>query len=167
MRVSLKMLCLAFAVLTACSTATHGRAPWEQGKALPITDVRPAVPGTKVIKIELPREKYRKALQEGGNRNNARLVEVFSRGDTTQSPPEYRLFDVSRGSVYDLIGLKTADVIIAADGYVIPSPIAFWQYLALGASLPSISVEIRRDGRPLIMECTLTESKTEAAKPRG
>ena len=48
-----------------------------------------------------------------------------------QGPPEYRVFEVKKGSVYDALGLQNADILVAADDYIIRSTIVFTEFVKL------------------------------------
>ena len=155
MRCLRPMLVCALLLTCGCRSAgTAGLPPWQMGKAVRISEVRGPLPGTKTVTMEIPRDRYIKAL-ETGNVNTVRLVEVYSRYKVPETPPEYRLFDVRPGSVYDVLGLQTSDVILAADGYVIPAPQIFWQFLNLVRNLDKTSIELVRGGRPIVFEYTL------------
>ena len=123
--------------------------PWEQGdgKGVKITDIRPADANATNVTIKIKLNDYKKALAEGGNLNLARLVEVTNPSSGPKSPPEYRVFDVKKGGVYDVLKLETADVIVSAGGYVIPNQSIFWGYLNLIKDIRSGSLQVRRAGR--------------------
>ena len=135
--------------LISCSSKKESSLlPWEQGRAVKLTEIRPANENASKIKIRISAKEYARALAEGGNKNTARLVEVYnnSKYDPT-TPPEYRVFDVQRGGVWDLLHLATADVIVAAGGYVIPNQQIFFQYLNLMKDLGGGSLQVIRSGR--------------------
>jgi len=69
-------------------------------------------------------------------------------GDQT---PEYRIFGVKTQSVYQLLGLENADVIVSAHGFVIRDPRVFPEYVALLKVQPSGSIEIRRGSKNLLL----------------
>jgi hypothetical protein len=134
-----------------------------------ITTLRPRHPGTKTVAIEFPRTEYEKAL-DSGSKNEIRLIEVFSKDRAANAAPEYRFFGIEKGSVYDLMGLQSLDVLVAASDYVIPSSDLFWQYLQLLRNHETGSIEIRRDGVPMVFNYTivgagLTPAERTASAP--
>jgi hypothetical protein len=134
------------------------------GDAVLVDSLRGAPPlDRRTMTVLLNRETYIKALEKEGAVNQARLVEVFHRGQADNELKEYRLLDIRPGSVYDLLGLQHADILIAANGYVVPVPQMFWNYLRLIARFEQANLEVRRDGTPLLLEYQFIE----AAGPRS
>jgi len=85
----------------------------------------------RAVKMEISRKVLDQAVSRGGSFNSVRMVEVFRSADEAgpNMTPQYRLFDIQIGSVYDLVGLKTNDVLMAADGLVIFDPQGFKAYV--------------------------------------
>ena len=153
MEKNLIIVLFSLSFFTACTSKNLTELPpWEQGRAVKITELRPANVNTTTVTVTLSAKKYAQALAEGGNLNAARLVELYSRHKNLKTPPEYRVFDVQKGGIYEMLRLKTADVIIAAGGYVIPNQAIFWQYLNMMKDLGSGSLEIVRSGRSFNIE---------------
>lgn len=143
------MLLLCFFSLSACTTLTNSG----DGTSVPIDNLRGARPfDRRTIQVEVDREQYREALAQEGSMNDARLVQVFHRGEADTELKEYRLLDIRPGSVYDLLKLKQADILIATDGYVVPVASVFWNYLQLISRFEKASIEIRRGGTPILYE---------------
>ena len=144
-----KVLLVLFTLQACSSSSIKSPLPWEQGdgKGVKITDIRPADANATKVSIRIKLNDYKRALAEGGNLNLARLVEVTNPSSGPQSPPEYRVFDVKKGGVYEVLKLETADIIVSAGGYVIPNQTIFWGYLNLMKDLKSGSLQIRRAGR--------------------
>jgi len=150
---------ISFFCFVACSSEkkTLDLPLWKQNQAVKMSDLRPAnVNVTKVI-IKVPKQKYNRALVEGGNLNSARLIEVFSSSQGNIMPPQYRVFDVQRGGIYELLHLRTADIIVAAGGYVIPDQSIFWQYLNMIGQLDGGSLEVIRAGRTFDLQYQFVE----------
>jgi len=137
------VLCLA----SGCSSTR--RTP---GNAVAVASVRAPIPGTKTVPMKLSKKQYIEALGQGGGIDTARIVEIFHREHFERNLPEYRFFEVQRGSVYTLLGLQTADVLVAANGFVVPSAGRFKQYLLLMQQLEDASIEVRRGGRHLVFQ---------------
>lgn len=113
---------------------------------------REASPGAREQKLEIPRASYRTRLEQGGDVNKFRLIQVFTGSEeasTTQ--PQWRVFDVRRGSVCEMLGLKNADVILAANGRMFVDPEKFVAYLSLLAAEKTASIQLKREGQELLM----------------
>jgi hypothetical protein len=119
-----------------------------------ISTLRPKHPGTKTVALDLSRAEYEKAL-DSGSKNEIRLIQVFSKEGGANAAPEYRFFGIKKGSVYDLMGLQSLDILVAASDYVVPGGDLFWQYLQLLRNHETGSVEIRRDGVPMVFTYSL------------
>ena len=137
-------LLLSLIVFSGCSPKKL-----RPGEPIPINSVaHNGLLPREVVRTVLRRE-YLAALEQSPSFNNVRLIEVFDSESSATPFRKYRLFDVREGSVYDFLGLKTADIVIGAAGYVIPSHEKFWEYLVLGRNLPEMSLDIRREGKPM------------------
>jgi type II secretory pathway component PulC len=89
--------------------------------------------------------------------NSARLVEIYQRGRISDQIKEYRIMDVKHGSIYQMLGLQSKDMIIAADGYIIPTSQAFWNYLGLIAQLGTGNIETLRGQQPMLLKISFVE----------
>ncbi len=102
--------------------------------------------------IVVARQELVRRLQESGVGDGVRLIPILKgqsyEGDQT---PEYRIFGVKTQSVYQLLGLENADVIVSAHGFVIRDPRVFPEYVALLKVQPSGSIEIRRGSKNLLL----------------
>ena len=152
MRRACLYLCLLIPLaFTACSSMSSG----EGGESTKIDSLRGAAPfDRRTIRTTINRNVYREKLQAEGSVNDARLVQVFHRGEAETEQKEYRLLDVRPGSVYELLKIKQADVLVAANGYVVPTPSMFWNYLRLISRFEVASIEVRRGGTPVLLEYT-------------
>jgi type II secretory pathway component PulC len=66
--------------------------------------------------------------------------------------PEYRLFDIRSQSVYDLLGIQSADVLVAAHGFIVYDPNSFPTYaLSFISQVEKPSIEIKRAGVPMLL----------------
>ncbi|NLF25129.1 MAG: hypothetical protein GX589_05655 [Deltaproteobacteria bacterium] len=137
--------------LSACAAGLAGN------KAIKLSSVRPQNYAVKTVEMKIPQSKYLAVIEQGGEKNTARLVPVFSSGADWENFPEYRLMDVKPGSVYELLGLRSLDVLIAADDYVVPSSQAFWQFLLLARQFKQFTVEVRRNEVPMLFKYELTQ----------
>ena len=109
---------------------------------------RPIPQGITEVKLAVKRSDYSEHLQRGESINRARFVPVYSRGG---SSGEFRIFDVKPGSIFELLGMKSLDIVVAANGYMVPGGNVFWAYLVMMEKLPEGTIEIRRNGIPLLL----------------
>jgi type II secretory pathway component PulC len=102
--------------------------------------------------IVISRTELVRRLKERGVADGVRLIPILKsqsyEGDPT---PEYRIFGVKSQSVYQLLGLENADVIVSAHGFVIRDPRVFPEYVTLLKKQPSGSIEIRRGSSSLLL----------------
>lgn len=155
MRISIAMLMMSLMVCSGCSFNSSDQV------AQPLSVVRNPLPGTRQVKKTISRKDFWGALEQGGDINRARLVEVFSREKDQGVRPEYRLFDVQEGSVYSLLGLKPLDILVSANDYSVPSGGHFWQYLQLLRYADRAKMEIHRDGVPIVFSYTFINDLPE------
>lgn len=121
--------------------------------------VRPADPLARQVERQIPRGVYRDALAQTALMDGIRLVPIYRRNqEFSEDQPEWRLFDIQKGSAYEMLGLQTADVLVSAHGYVVPRPETFKQYVQLLLKEPEARIEIRRDGTPLVVRTVFTET---------
>jgi type II secretory pathway component PulC len=138
-------LCVAL-VLTAGCSAGKVREPKF------IDDVRPIPPVLKVISYTI----QRRDLQESLTRikeNPIRLVPVFQSVSPAESY-EYRIFDIGHDGVYSLLGLENSDILVAANRYLIKSPVQFPAFVQLLANEKDATIEIRRGGESRLHKYT-------------
>ena len=113
---------------------------------------REPAPGAKIQNVTINRAEYLKAINKPGAVNRARVVRVFSRTLQNELYPEYRLFDVRSGSIYRLLKLQTADILISGEGLSFVSDKKFFGYVSLLRDQDQGRIEIRRNGQPIIFK---------------
>lgn len=149
MKVSVMPVVVAFLL---CVFSLGGCSLTSQQSPILLSSVRPPLPGTKTSELTLSRKKISEALGRNDENSQVRIVEIFRRAeDSNTSLPEYRLFGITTESIYWSLGLRNADVLVAAHDYVIKSPNAFRQYVALVPNELESKVEIRRNGAPMLL----------------
>lgn len=142
-------------VLAAALTACSARPP--PAPTL-ISSIRPQLPNTKVIEFRLPRQEYFAALGRDELNRKVRIIEIFqSAREATAGIPEYRFFNVVPKSVYGVLGLRSADVLVGAHGYIVQSAKAFYRYLFAMQSEQRSEIEVRRDGQPILLKFEFVE----------
>jgi hypothetical protein len=114
----------------------------------------------QAVNIQLSRKTLDQAISRGSTVNSLRMVEIFRRAEESGAvfTPQYRLFDIRKGGAYDLVGLQTNDVLLAAAGLVVFDPQGFKTFVttALRAVPDGTKNEIfvSRGGIPLRIEIT-------------
>lgn len=138
--------------LGACVALKGERGP--EG-AVQIDSIRKSPPsGIQRIPMTVRIEDLRRA-QGNIELNRLRVLKIVlsAGGSSGDDPmPQYRLFDVKPGGVAEVIGLQNADVLVAANGYVVYHPDQFLRYLVSIPLDEETFIEIRRDGRPIMLE---------------
>ncbi len=130
-----------------------GCAPTLAPSPVLISSIRPELPNTKTIELSVSRKEFDQAWGLHELNSKARLIEVFHSGQgSTDGIPEYRVFGVYPKSVYFLLGLRNADVLIGAQGYLIKSSVAFQRYLSVVSREAESQLDIMRDGAPLVLK---------------
>jgi type II secretory pathway component PulC len=132
-------------ILTACSTAKDTR-------VLKLSSIRGESPGTAVVTRTISKELYAKSINNQTAMQRMRLVPILINSKAPGSLPEYRLFDILPDSAASVLGLKNADVLVAANDFVIYDPPKFKTYLALLKNEKEAFIEIRREGQPIIFK---------------
>lgn len=142
------VLILVAAVIGGCSASSIN------GNTGPVAIdvVRPPPIERQALKQRVSRKALLVALQKGELVNSPRIVEIFFRsGETDLAIPMYRLFEVHPESVYSLLGLQAADVILAANNFVIFNQQQFRNYVRALPQQEQASIEIKRAGQPLLL----------------
>jgi type II secretory pathway component PulC len=117
-----------------------------------IDEVRPIPPALRVITYTIQRRDLQGALTKISE-NPIRLVPVFQTVSSVESY-EYRIFDITRDSVYGLLGLENADIIVAANRYLVKNPAQFPAFVQLLARENEATIEIRRGGEARLHKYT-------------
>ncbi len=136
-----------------CSAWNIGAAPG----GMRISSVRPAPHGIQVVEKSIPRRSYIQALEGSRGSGNLRIVPLVVAAHQAPASPEFRIFNVRKGGVGEILGLDNADVLVAAHDYVIRDPYQFYAYLQALAGETTSQIEIRRDGKPLLMKYSFSD----------
>lgn len=141
-------------IALVCTSACGVKRPTPITK---VSEVRPPYQG-EVVNLAIPKSKLREALLREDLTQQIRLVEVFRR-ETSMSNAfsQYRLFDVANGSVYHVLGLRTADLLISVDDYVVKSAGRFRDWVKYLPSEKQTKIEVLRHGKALLLSCDFVE----------
>ena len=116
--------------------------------------------GQTVRVVEVSRKAFQAAIARGGDVNRLRMVPVFRgpQDSAGTSLPEYRLFDVRPHSVFALVKLEEADILVAAHNFIVYEANSFPTYvLKFLPELADASIEVRRMGAPLLLQYKFIE----------
>ena len=149
------VLFLVVISFSACSTLNLGGSDGPEG--LKLSDVRPPLSDTKKVAIDIPKQRFTRAIREGGDLNKVRLVEIFHRAGAGSNIPEFRFMGIKSDSVYAMLGIRNLDVLVGANDFVVPGQQVFWRYLQVMPDVPQPNIEIRRDGVPIVFEYSFVE----------
>lgn len=122
-QVILKRMLLLFLVL--CMLAVGGCSVFSKrhsrfdGEEVLLSQLLPEQP--KVIKRTIPEGKLEDAIQRSIGNRRMRVVRIYRR-NSIQSIPEHRVFDVTKGSPFDIIGLRSGDIILGVNDRLILEP---------------------------------------------
>jgi hypothetical protein len=151
MRVFQLAFLIAVSGLIGCS---FSQAP----SATKISDVRAVAPTNReTVQRTVARRDFQAAVDRSVAGDRLRLVPVFRRETAGGGIPEYRLFDVGSGTPYALLGLQTADILIAANDYLVYEPEGFRKYVKLLGAESTVSLEVVRSGKATLLVTTLTD----------
>ena len=132
----------ALLVMTTVGCARRSFRPITQ-----LSSVRPPTFVEKVINKKVSAAVLRSACEQTAAVQALRMVAVYQQVLSGQPGlPEYRLFDVRKQSPYAVVGLETADVLLAANDYVLYEPEKFRTYVCLLAAEKTGWMNIRRGG---------------------
>ncbi len=118
------------------------------------TSLRTKPPAAEAVKIELTVSLQELNLALGEEYKTAKLrpVEVFQNSSSGgMHSPVFRLFDVEKGSVYELIGLKEADIVVAINERIVVAPQVISQIVRLLPKEKSIKFEVLRSGKSYLI----------------
>lgn len=127
------------------------------GTPTKISSLRPVPEGIQEMSKTLSRVAYTRALEGSRGAGNLRIVPLVVAANQAPSSPEYRIFNVKKGSVGEFLGLQNADVLIAAHEYVIRDPGQFYAYLQALVAQGESQIEIRRDTKPILIKYTFID----------
>lgn len=147
------LMCGAAVLLSGCSSF---RSWSKEGLSAGQSRILPSDIAKKEMSV--PRSEFVKRLREQGTVDGVRLIPILKgQSYEVHAFPEHRLFGVKKGSVYELLGLQNADVIVSAQGFIIRDPRIFPEYVALLKNQPEAVIEIRREGRPLLLTVAIKD----------
>lgn len=140
-----------FFLAPGCSIAPSNSTPRK------ISEVRPTPTGLQRMNFTISRDRLTNALESSRGSGNLRVVPIVTSAAQAPATPEYRLFNIRQGSVGALLGLQNADVLIAANEYVVRDPRQFYGYLEALRTESSALIEVRRDNQPILMQYTFSD----------
>jgi len=111
--------------------------------------LRMTPPDIKRVEMQIPREQLLTALDQDVLTDRLRVVQTFS-SQETGSMPLYRLFDLHPKSVYGVLGLRSADILVAANERYLRNATVFKQYVRLLRNEKVATIEVVRGVEPIL-----------------
>lgn len=118
--------------------------------------IRETPPEIKTIEMTIPRSQLLSALEKDLLTNKIRVIEMYAARDVS-AQPLYRLFDIHPGSVYSLLGLRNADILVAANARYLRNPDVFRQYVRLLRAEKAAQIEVMRGDQPILFSYTFSD----------
>jgi type II secretory pathway component PulC len=142
------LIIISSSVLSSCALLRSSSTPPPRT----LSEVRPTAAFTSTIERTVDFNELQRALGNKEGTEQIRLIPV-QRTTSLEDPvaPEYRLFGVSPRSIYSLLGLENADILVAADDFLIHDPRTFPMYVNLLGKQSEAKIEIRRGNRALVL----------------
>lgn len=135
-----------------------GCAGTESPKPVLLSQVRPVADNLERVTLSIRKADLKAAIERGEAVNTIRMIRLFRRGGPGPYQfPEYRLFDIQAGSVFTLLGLQNADVLVALNDYVLYDPTKFPVYVRLLQNETDAQIEIRRGEQPVLLQYQFLE----------
>lgn len=111
----------------------------------------------QTFELQIERRDLTARLSDPETSRAVRLIRIFGRDkEPSEFRAEYRIFGVRTGSVYDVLGLRNNDILVAVDGYSITAPQNFPDFVWQLRNESSGVFEIRRGGEPLLIKIRIT-----------
>lgn len=149
---------LLIAVVSGCAILRGGDS--SPHGAVKLDSMRKGPPANlQTVPVTVRYDEFRKA-ESNPDVNRMRVVRIVTSpsaaGAGDELNPEYRLFDIQKGGVAQVLGLENADVLVAANGYVVYHPDQFMRYLAGLPVEGGTFIELRRNGKPMLLKYTFS-----------
>lgn len=141
-----------YLLLACCFLSVFSCTTKEPELPVKLSSVRPSLPGTKVVELEIPRDVYIEALSNQKALQRLRLVPLLRSAQFASPIPEYRLFDIEEGSAPAVLGLRNSDVLISANDFILYDAQKFKAYLMLLRNENNAEIEIRRGEEHLLFK---------------
>jgi len=144
----MRYLLISLCVTSLIACAPRARSQSEENR---VDKLRAAPVVAQVKPRQIDKEIYARAVQSKELLSSLRLVPIL-KGETEKMPyPEYRVFGIKKGSPYSLLGLENADVLVAAEGFVVRDPATVPVYARLVLDQGRSQLEIRRGQEPILL----------------
>ena len=162
--VSILLITVCFAC-TSCSMHS-GRSVGGKGTGVLLEEVQGAPTDLRPIAIEVNRAAYKKAVAQPSSLQQIRIVRIYSHDPTiARTVPAYRIFDIAPGGVYDQLGLRVGDTLLAVDGWVLFDADKFAAFASLLEYSNEASLEVRRGEEAVKLQISLLPKLADTTIP--
>lgn len=141
-------------LLSVLGMGCSGRGSEFEPERYPVGRTTP--PEIKVVELTIPRSQLQTALEKDLLTDKLRVIEVYT-SQEKGSQPLYRLFDIHPASVYALLGLRNADVLVAANERYLRNATVFKSYVRMLKGEQEAQIEIMRGVDPLLYRYRFTD----------
>ena len=108
-----------------------------------------------IVSKEIAKKDLQVALGNELKTAQVRAVEVFQNATgAPQTFPNFRLFDIEAGSVYELLDLRNADILVAINKRAVVAPHVLTQVVRLLPNEKGVEFEIIRAGKSMLVKIT-------------
>lgn len=146
------MLLILQLALSGCSSIFSVFGGGEEASRL-----KPPAKEAVVFESEITKRDLKRALTDELKTAQMRAVEVFQNSSSAQNYPSFRLFDIQPGSVYDLLGLKNADIVVAINQRVVVNNGVIAQIVRLLPRENDVSFEVLREGKSTFLKIAFVD----------
>lgn len=122
----------------------------------PLTPQQLALQEGRELRLSVSKQQFKDALRTV-DPFKIRVVPILKAPATIAITPEYRLFEISPGSAYSIIGLQNTDILLAAEDYPIVEPEKFPVYMKFLQGQDKAKLLIKRGDEPLVLLINFTE----------
>lgn len=141
------VLVISCGVFTLLLTSCTARTALDERR---LSALNPTATQIESHEITVQRAELKKALFDTARVERLRVIEVFASPIARGSYPEYRLFEIEPGSVYQLLGLQNADILVGVNDYIVANPGVFKKFVYLLPQEKEAQIEVRRGNQPML-----------------
>ena len=157
MRKSIVQIAVTFLLVAGLGCTSNTSLQPATGGSIGGPIVRQADPLSRVVEVLVDRGRLIEVTDRDPELNRIRLIKTFTRASEQggDNYPKYRMFDIQPNGVYSLLGLRSADTLLAAHDYVVQSPNTFVEYVRLLRNEKESRIQILRHNEPIVLHITI------------
>jgi hypothetical protein len=121
-------------------------------------------PDIKRVELSITRDQLLTALEQDVLTDRLRVVQTFS-SQESGNVPLYRLFDVHPKSIYGILGLKNADILVAANERYLRNSLVFKQFVRMLRGESTAMIEVVRGVEPILFSYKFEQKPLDKTAP--